>query len=80
MHVRGCASVSEVAYRGKNKFICDTEKLIEEKVYLQALCYFDRLDYVSMMSQEHRYPLAVEKLLDRDLFILNMKKQNGNMS
>lgn len=40
-----------------------TEKLIEYKNYLQALPYFDRLDYVSMMSQEHAYSLAVEKLL-----------------
>lgn len=41
-----------------------TEKLIEYKTYLQALPYFDRLDYVSMMAQEHAYSLAVEKLLD----------------
>ena len=41
-----------------------TEKLIEYKSYLQALPYFDRLDYVSMMSQEHSYVLAVEKLLN----------------
>nr|YP_004222754.1 NADH dehydrogenase subunit 7 [Glaucocystis nostochinearum]ADW83126.1 NADH dehydrogenase subunit 7 [Glaucocystis nostochinearum] len=40
-----------------------TEKLIEHKSYLQALPYFDRLDYVSMMAQEHAYSLAVEKLL-----------------
>jgi NADH-quinone oxidoreductase subunit D len=40
-----------------------TEKLIEHKTYLQALPYFDRLDYVSMMAQEHCYSLAVEKLL-----------------
>jgi len=39
-----------------------TEKLIEHKTYLQALPYFDRLDYVSMMAQEHTYSLAVEKL------------------
>lgn len=39
-----------------------TEKLIEYKTYTQALPYFDRLDYVSMMSQEHTYCLAVEKL------------------
>jgi NADH dehydrogenase (ubiquinone) Fe-S protein 2 len=39
-----------------------TEKLIEYKNYLQALPYFDRLDYVSMMSQEHAYCLAVEKI------------------
>ena len=41
-----------------------TEKLIEYKNYLQALPYFDRLDYVSMMSQEHTFCLAVEKLLN----------------
>lgn len=40
-----------------------TEKLIEEKNYLQALPYFDRLDYVSAMSQEHTYSLAVEGLI-----------------
>jgi len=40
-----------------------TEKLIEYKTYLQAMPYFDRLDYVSPMSQEHAYCLAVEKLL-----------------
>jgi NADH-quinone oxidoreductase subunit D len=40
-----------------------TEKLIEYKTYLQALPYFDRLDYVSMMCQEHAFVLAVEKLL-----------------
>ena len=39
-----------------------TEKLIEHKTYLQALPYFDRLDYVSMMAQEHTYSLAVEKI------------------
>lgn len=40
-----------------------TEKLIEHKTYLQALPYFDRLDYVSPICQEHAYILAVEKLL-----------------
>ena len=40
-----------------------TEKLIEAKTYVQALPYFDRLDYVSMMCQEHTYGLAVENLL-----------------
>lgn len=44
-----------------------TEKLIEYKNYLQALPYFDRLDYVSMMCQEHAYVLAVEKLLNCDV-------------
>lgn len=40
-----------------------TEKLIEHKTYLQALPYFDRLDYVAPMNQEHAYALAVERLL-----------------
>jgi NADH-quinone oxidoreductase subunit D len=40
-----------------------TEKLIESKTYLQALPYFDRLDYVAPMNQEHAYSLAVEKML-----------------
>lgn len=44
-----------------------TEKLIETKNYLQALPYFDRLDYVSMMAQEHAYSLAVESLLQCDI-------------
>ena len=39
-----------------------TEKLIEYKNYIQALPYFDRLDYVSMLAQEQTYSLAVEKL------------------
>lgn len=41
-----------------------TEKLIEHKTYLQAIPYFDRLDYVAPMCQEHAFALAVEKLLD----------------
>jgi len=41
-----------------------TEKLIEYKNYVQAVPYFDRLDYVSMMSQEHSYCLAIEKLFN----------------
>lgn len=40
-----------------------TEKLIENKTYLQAVPYFDRLDYCSPMCQEHAFALAVEKLL-----------------
>ncbi|MBX3515085.1 MAG: NADH-quinone oxidoreductase subunit D [Xanthobacteraceae bacterium] len=40
-----------------------TEKLIEAKTYLQAIPYFDRLDYVAPMNQEHAFCLAVEKLL-----------------
>ncbi len=44
-----------------------TEKLIEHKTYLQAVPYFDRLDYVSPMSQEHCFALAVEKLLGLEI-------------
>jgi len=40
-----------------------TEKLIEHKTYMQAIPYFDRLDYVSPMCQEHSFALAVEQLL-----------------
>lgn len=40
-----------------------TEKLIEHKTYLQALPYFDRLDYVSMMAQEHLFSYTIETLL-----------------
>ena len=40
-----------------------TEKLIEQKTYLQAIPYFDRLDYVAPMNQEHAFCLAIEKLL-----------------
>jgi NADH:ubiquinone oxidoreductase subunit D len=41
-----------------------TEKLLENKTYLQGLPYLDRLDYVSMMAQEHTYSSCVEKLLN----------------
>jgi NADH-quinone oxidoreductase subunit D len=44
-----------------------TEKLIEHKTYLQALPYFDRLDYCSPMSMEHSYVLAIEKLLNLEV-------------
>jgi NADH dehydrogenase (ubiquinone) Fe-S protein 2 len=44
-----------------------TEKLIEYKTYIQALPYFDRLDYVSMMVQEQAYSIAVENLLDIEI-------------
>lgn len=44
-----------------------TEKLIEYRTYLQALPYFDRLDYVSMMTNEQCFSLAVEKLLNIDI-------------
>jgi len=44
-----------------------TEKLIEYKTYLQAVHYFDRLDYVSPMAQEHAFALAVENLLGLEI-------------
>ena len=44
-----------------------TEKLIEQKQYLQAMPYFDRLDYVAPMNQEHAFILAMEKLLDAEV-------------
>ena len=44
-----------------------TEKLIEHKTYIQAVPYFDRLDYVAPMNQEHAFALAVEKLLKIDV-------------
>ena len=44
-----------------------TEKLIEHKTYLQALPYFDRLDYVAPMNQEHAFCLAIEKLIGMEV-------------
>ena len=44
-----------------------TEKLIEYKTYLQAMPYFDRLDYVAPMNQEHAFVLATEKLLELEV-------------
>jgi NADH-quinone oxidoreductase subunit D len=44
-----------------------TEKLAEQKTYLQSVPYMDRLDYVSMMSNEHAYVMAIEKLLGIDV-------------
>ena len=44
-----------------------TEKLIEHKTYTQAVPYFDRLDYVAPMNQEHAFALAVEKLLNIEI-------------
>jgi NADH-quinone oxidoreductase subunit D len=44
-----------------------TEKLIEHKTYLQALPYFDRLDYCSPMAMEHTWVLAIEKLLNLEV-------------
>lgn len=55
--VRKCDPHIGLLHRG-------TEKLIEYKTYLQALPYFDRLDYVSMMCNEQAYSIAVEKLLN----------------
>ena len=44
-----------------------TEKLAESKTYIQSLPYMDRLDYVSMMCNEHAYCLAIEKLMGIDV-------------
>lgn len=44
-----------------------TEKLLEYKTFLQGLPYFDRLDYVSMMCQEHTYSLTIERLLNLEV-------------
>ena len=44
-----------------------TEKLIENKTYSQAIPYFDRLDYVAPMNQEHAFALAIEKILKIDV-------------
>lgn len=54
-----------------------TEKLIEHKTYMQALPYFDRLDYVSMMCNEQCFSLAIEKLLNIDV-PLRAKYIRGN--
>ena len=45
-----------------------TEKLMESKMYMHSLPYFDRLDYVSVMIQEHCYCLAIESLLNKKAF------------
>lgn len=45
-----------------------TEKLMEDRMYLQSLPYFDRLDYVSMMAQEHAYCLGIENLMGSSNF------------
>jgi NADH dehydrogenase I D subunit len=44
-----------------------TEKLIETKMFIQALPYFDRLDYVSMMAQEHAYCITIENLINSEI-------------
>ena len=54
-----------------------TEKLIETKPYLLSLPYFDRLDYVSMMVQEHAYCLAIEKL--NNFANISQRSQNIRM-
>ncbi|MBS4042967.1 MAG: hypothetical protein KGZ59_04060 [Chitinophagaceae bacterium] len=43
-----------------------TEKLIENKSFIQGLPYFDRLDYVSMLAQEHTYCLAIENINNKN--------------
>ena len=49
-----------------------TELLITKKHYIKSIPYFDRLDYVSMMTQEHAYCLAIEKLLNTNNHNLNV--------
>ena len=51
-----------------------TEKLIERKPYVQSIPYFDRLDYVSMLVQEHAYCLAIEKLTNKRSYTNNVSK------
>lgn len=51
-----------------------TEKLMESKIFLHSIPYFDRLDYVSMLIQEHAYCLAIEKLLRKNSFQSNFSK------
>ena len=51
-----------------------TEKLIERKPYVQSIPYFDRLDYVSMLVQEHAYCLAIEKLTNKTSYTNNVSK------
>lgn len=51
-----------------------TEKLIETKIYIHSIPYFDRLDYVSMLIQEHAYCLSLEKLLLKQTFQSNFSK------
>ena len=45
-----------------------TEKLMETKMYIHSIPYFDRLDYCSMLIQEHAYCLAIEKILNKNSF------------
>jgi len=42
-----------------------TEKLMETKMYIHSIPYFDRLDYCSMLIQEHAYCLAIEKIMEK---------------
>ena len=49
-----------------------TEKLIENKTYSQAIPYFDRLDYVAPMNQEHAFALAIEKILKIELSLIHI--------
>ena len=52
---------------GQHRSVYMTEKLAESKPYNQSIGYMDRLDYVSMMSNEHAYVLAIEKMLAVDV-------------
>ncbi len=60
---RWTAKSSSASIRISACFTAAPEKLIEQKTYLQAIPYFDRLDYVAPMNQEHAFCLAAEKLL-----------------
>ena len=53
-----------------------TEKLIENKTYMQAVPYFDRLDYVAPMNQEHAFALAIEKILKNGLVRLRYQDES----
>ena len=55
------------------------EKLAETKTYIQALPYMDRLDYVSMMCNEHAYVLAIEKLLGSKVASVRTAMTHGKM-
>jgi NADH:ubiquinone oxidoreductase subunit D len=56
-----------------------TEKLIEHKTYLQALPYFDRLDYVAPMNQEHAFCLATERLHCYDRYLVRMEEMRQSV-
>lgn len=51
-----------------------TEKLIESKNYLKSLPYFDRMDYIAVLTQEHVFCLAIEQLLDAPKYKLEFSQ------